>query len=179
MDLVIILIALCAAPYMLARMLKLPSPPTPRTIWLAVAPTIKPTLAIVGYFCKRALAYQWQPEEHEIPAWLRGEVSSVFVTSSGKNSADAQTDADGRYVSRLYEAAERLELDVSRRNTIDILVLAGGDIPKIRSIIKGDNSTIGIEVAEARERLGVTAPTRTIIARQHIDGRLEEKELAL
>ena len=176
MDLVIVLIALIAAPYMLARMLKLPSPPSPRMIWRAVAPTIKPTLAIIGYLCKRALAYQWQPEPHEIPVWLRGDqVSSVSTMSSDENETDGRTDADGRSVPALYEAAERLQLDVSRRNTIDILVLAGGDVPKIRTIIKGANDAIGVEVAEARKRLGIEAPERTLMVRDH-EG---EREIAM
>jgi hypothetical protein len=167
-DVLIIIVALVAAPYMLAGLFRLPSPPSLAFIGRAIAPALLGALGLLWYVVKRGFAYGWQPEPHERPRWLRGnEVSSVSITSSSKNGADAQTDADRRYVSALYEATERLELDVSRRNIIDILVLAGADIPKIRSIIKGDNGAIGIEVAEARQRIGVEVPERTVTVRDN------------
>lgn len=180
MDLIIIVIALCAAPYMLARMLKMPSPPTPRTIWQAVVPTIKPALAIVGYVLKRGLAYQWQPEPHEVPSWLRGEgVSSVSLTSSDGNSTDTRTDTRTDPVSALYDAAEQLQLDRSRKAIVYTLVLAGWDVGMIRAALKGANDAIGAEVAEARRQLGIEAPTRTIVARDYIEGKRQEREIAL
>jgi hypothetical protein len=167
-DTVILLLALVAAPYMLAGMLNLPSPPSPGILWRAIAPALRGALCLLWYVLKRGFAYGWQPEPHERPQWLRDDqVSSVSVASGNENDEKEWTDGDGRYVSALYEAADRLELDVSRRNTIDILVLAGADIPKIRSIIKGENSTIGTEVTEARQRLGVEPPGRTIMVRDH------------
>ncbi len=107
------------------------------------------------------------------------QVSSVSITSSIENDTDEQTDTQTDPVSEGYDAIGRLQLDRSRAAIIDTLVLAGWDVGRIRSTLKGDNGTIGIEVAEARKRLGIDVPERTFTSREYVNGRLEEREIPL
>lgn len=175
-DLIIIFVALCAAPYMLAKMLKLPAPPSPRMIFSVIGPVFLGGLGLLGYLLKRAFAYQWQPEPHEVHHWVRGgEVSSVSITSSGESGTDTRTDGRTDPVSALHEAAEELQLDRSRKSIIYILVLAGWDVGAVRAVLKGANDAIGVEVAEVRKQLGIDAPIRMIAVRDQSG----EREIAI
>lgn len=71
MELILILLALACAPYMLARMLRLPAPPSPAELWAAVSPAIGPAVELLGYLVKRTVAFGWEPTVEEKPALIR------------------------------------------------------------------------------------------------------------
>lgn len=88
--------------------------------------------------------------------------------------ADRQTDT----ASGSDPTLARLQVDRTRTALIDTLVVAGWDTATIRTMIKGDNGTIGAEVKAARERL-LGEPPRVIPSREHIDGHLVVRDLPM
>jgi hypothetical protein len=64
----------------------------------------------------------------------------------------AQTDRQTS-VSVADQWLDRLEVDRTRAALIELLVYSDWSLSEIRSIIKGDNGTIGAEVEAARQRL--------------------------
>src|SRR5687768_4809413 len=101
MDLFLVLLALACAPYMLARMLRMPEPPTPRALWAVVRPAlvsawvvvwpiVRVGLGLLGYGLKRAFAFAWEPTEEEKPALLRGP--RYVIDEEGVITQDGQTD---------------------------------------------------------------------------------------
>ena len=76
LELIILLLALCCAPYMLARALGLPKPPTPAALWHIVAPVVVPVVELLGYGFKRSIAYKWEPTPEDRPRLLHPYMSS-------------------------------------------------------------------------------------------------------
>lgn len=134
---------------------------------------------ILGYV-KGFRTQRPQPAPRRRPVVLSPEMQQLMdelehppIMTSGR--ADAQTDAaDGR-----DPTLARLQLDKTRMALIETLVTAGWDVVTIRGVIKGDNATIGTEVAAARERLQIAGPPRVIPSREHIDGHLVEREIVM
>jgi hypothetical protein len=48
---------------------------------------------------------------------------------------------------------------------IEELLTHGWNVGEIRSVVKGDNGTIGAEIDAARQRLGIEAEARTVPVR--------------
>lgn len=177
MELILILLALACAPYMLARMLRLPAPPSPAELWAAVSPAVGPAIELLGYLVKRAIAFGWEPTEEELPRLLRP--TRYVVSESGEITPDGQTDGQTDPVSAPDSTIARLELDRTRAAVIDVLVQAGWDVGRIRATLKGDNGAIGTEVAAARERFGLDTPSRTIGVSDRQDGQTIRREIRL
>lgn len=175
LDLLLILIALACAPYMVARMLRLPSPPSPRQIWRCVAPVVGPAAGLLLYGAKRLLAYDWQPQPHERPRWLRGEASSVFGSTSVELPADKTDRQTDERVSAASKRPAPPVVDRTRAGIIYTLLREGWTTSEMRPWLRGDNNTISAEIAEARKRLGLAAPERTLTVRDYRG----EREIAL
>ncbi len=80
----------------------------------------------------------------------------------------AQTDSrqtDRQPVSEPQKAAARLQLNKTRTAVIEELLTSGWNVGEIRSVIKGDNGTIGAEIDAARKRLGIEVESRTVPVR--------------
>lgn len=97
-----------------------------------------------------ALHHRWPP-------------SSVSVEPHPYADADERTDerTDGGS-SALEAAIATRQLDVIKRAIIDSLLLSGADVEIVRKVIKGENAALGVEVAEAKQRLGIEEPPRML-----------------
>lgn len=103
------------------------------------------------------------------------EVSSIPVDDYVEEAQTEQTDEADRRSSALYDAADQLRLDRTRKVIIDTLLLAGWDVAEIRGQIKGDNNTLSAEINAARQRLGLTS-NRVLIIRQGGEARQVKME---
>lgn len=108
-----------------------------------------------------------------IGAWvvrsLRGVMSRPERPLIADNT-DRQTDRPS--VSAVDPWLARLEVDRSKAVIIYVLVYSGWTTGEIRSVLKGDNGAIGLEVEAARQRLGIETPdNRTPIAKRPTDAR--------
>ena len=93
-----------------------------------------------------------------------------YVQSDAPQPAQTgrQTQTDG--LSESLEATESDDSDIrlrgitpgSRALLIEALVLAGWSVGQIRTVLKGDNGTIGEEIAEVRARHGMASRTITV-----------------
>lgn len=85
----------------------------------------------------------------------------------------AQTDSrqtDRPRVSAPDQKPPRLQLDKTRTAVIEELLTHGWNVGEIRSVVKGDNGTIGAEIDAARQRLGIEPePPRAIPLRPRND----------
>ena len=72
-----------------------------------------------------------------------------------------QTEPDGR-VSEAYQWIERVKVDRTKTAWLELMVYSGYTVPEIRSILKGDNGTLGTEIEAARKRLGIEPPVQHI-----------------
>lgn len=173
LDLIIILVALCAAPYMLAGMFRLPQPPSPRVVFAVIGPPILGVLGLLVYLVKRIIAYQWQPEPHEVHRWLQADqVSRVSGAADAEDGAQTQTDTQTDLVFALMSAFEGKEVDRTRQLIIDSAATYGWGVGQVRTLIKGDSGAVGAELAAARTRLGIGAPVRMLPVSDH-EGRRE------
>jgi hypothetical protein len=59
----------------------------------------------------------------------------------------------------------RLEVDRTKAAVIELLVYSDWTTAEIRTVVKGENATIGAEVDAARKKLGVDPPERTLRVR--------------
>lgn len=57
---------------------------------------------------------------------------------------------------------QQLPNNRTRRQMIELLVYSGWDVGQIRSVIKGDNGAIGVEVEAAKQRLGIVETPRML-----------------
>lgn len=164
LELLIILVALCCAPYMLAGMFRLTPPPSPPQLWRVVAPAVVPALVVTG----RVIAFSWYyvkpfmfhgykraPEE-------RPRLSTVSSAHYVEQDADEAADEAADEVSALFEAARRLQVDRTRPAIIDTLLLAGWEPGAVRGAVRGDNNVVQAEINAARVRLGLKEPGRVI-----------------
>lgn len=107
-----------------------------------------------------------------VGAWLaRGLVNSYqFIMSCLTyrpiaDQADGRTDGPSVPQDDLY--CPRLESDISKQAAIEVMLYNGWGTADIRSILKGSNETLGLEVEAARQRLGIEAPdSKTPIAQR-------------
>lgn len=146
--------------------------------WAAVAPY----LAVLLYFIKRQIAYEWEPTEDEKPALLRRAPPDTDPDYVEQGPAQALSDADGRRtdrVSALIRAMEAQELDETRAALIELAVLTDWPVGLTRALVKGSNDAVGAEVEAARRRLGITTPSRTITVREHANGQATERQITL
>lgn len=103
-------------------------------------------------------------EDHERVSTEKA--SNVSVNSIEDDATDEQTDEQTDVgPSALSEAINERRLNIVRALIIDTLVQDGADVALVRSLLKGDNATIGTEVAESRERLGIKGNGRLILVR--------------
>lgn len=90
-------------------------------------------------------------------------MSSVYVTPVDNIEADEQTDEQTDLRLSVLEAAVTAkQIDVIRDLLIDTLVCAGADVDTVRQSVKGDGGVIGTKVADARQRLGISLPSRKL-----------------
>lgn len=91
---------------------------------------------------------------------------------------DKQTDEPDRRADAALSGDPKrcpaLQLDRTKAGLIAILVYNEWTVSEIRNLLKGDNTVISQEVADARQRLGLEPPTayRTPIAGRPTDVRL-------
>lgn len=124
----------------------------------------------------------------KITAWreARGVNTSVRVPSPDptQTAPDQQTDGADRRASAGLSGDPRhcpaLRLDRTKAGLITTLVYNEWTVSEIRAALKGDNTVLGQEIAEARERLGM-APAgeyRTPIAGRPTAAVFETGDLA-
>lgn len=107
-----------------------------------------------------------------------------FVRAAGENMSNISNTADSDYVaeparmaqtdsrqtdrqpvSEPHKAPARLQLNKTRTAVIEELLTHGWNVGEIRSVVKGDNGTIGAEIDAARQRLGIEAESRSVPVR--------------
>lgn len=92
----------------------------------------------------------------------------IMSRENAQTGQTAQTDTQTDQVSEADRWLDRVELDRSKTALIELLVYSGWDVGQIRSVIKGDNGTLGTEIDAARKRLGMTPDSpRTIVVRDN------------
>lgn len=96
----------------------------------------------------------------------RSAVRSVELPSQTSRQT-TQTDQQTARPSVVSPKAPRLAVDRTRAAVLEELLTCGWTITDLRreNILRGDNATISQEVAEARKRLGLADPDRTIKVR--------------
>lgn len=154
-GLLTILLAICCAPYMVAKWAGV-ALPSPRRMGSAIAPVV----ALGWYYLKPFIfhGYKQAPDS-------RPRLSIVSAADSVEADEIAPDDADRQQTDlafALIAAFESKELDRTRAVIIDIAVRYGWNVGGIRGLVKGDSGAVGAEVATARERLGLKEPARTI-----------------
>ncbi len=100
------------------------------------------------------------------------DMSSISNTAADDYVAEpvrmAQTDSRQAVclpVSEPHKAPAHLQLNKTRTAVIEELLTHGWNVGEIRSVVKGDNGTIGAEIDAARQRLGIEAEARTVPVR--------------
>lgn len=93
----------------------------------------------------------------------RPAVRSVELPSQ-TNQTKKQTDQQTTRPSAISPKPPRFALDRTRSAVLEELLTCGWTITDLRreNILRGDNVTISQEVAEARKRLGLADPDRTL-----------------
>ncbi len=92
-------------------------------------------------------------------------VNRSQVVASPAQTTDRQTDQTDRQTNPVFagdEWLDRLEVDRSKAALIELLVYSGWQVGEIRNVVKGDSTAIGVEVAAARQRLGIDPLERTL-----------------
>ena len=102
-------------------------------------------------------------------------VSSVSVNQAPPNGADEADRQTDKRVSAASMAPPPQQLDRSRSGMIYTLLRDGWTTSEMRPWLRGDNNTISAEINEAKKRLGLCEPERTIRVRDHAG----EREIAL
>lgn len=92
---------------------------------------------------------------------------------NGQTAQTDQTETQTDQGSVADRWLERMQLDRTRTALIELLVYSDWEVGQIRSVLKGDNGTIGAEIEAARKRLGLTArpPNVTPIAHRPTEAR--------
>jgi hypothetical protein len=99
----------------------------------------------------------------KISAWLDTQSvnhsQAIMSPAPAQTTPDQQTDeADRPADARLSGDPRRcyaLQLDRTKAGLITVLVYNEWSVSEIRGVLKGDNTVLGQEIAEARERLGM------------------------
>lgn len=184
-DLIMLILALVCGPMMVyevwyrRRVAAGDTLPALSEVLRAVAIAVAPWLELIGYGIKRLIAFNWTPTEDDKPRFLRrtpAPVARITIHDSDDDDEEPSeappADANG--------ALAALCTDRTRGAVIRVLVLAGWEVGQIRAVLKGDNGTIGAEVATARAALGTAAPpARELIIRERPEGKLVERRVAM
>jgi hypothetical protein len=80
----------------------------------------------------------------------------VMSRENEQTSRQTETDRQTDLVSVGDEWMDRIEVDRTKTAIIELLVYSGWDVGQIRSVVKGDNGAIGLEVEAAKQRLGMS-----------------------
>lgn len=98
----------------------------------------------------------------------------IMSRAEAQTAQTGQTDTQTDELSVEDRWLDRLEVDRTKTALIELLVYSGWDVSQIRSVVKGDNGTLGTEVEAARQRLGMpaNAPYKTPVAERPADPRL-------
>lgn len=88
--------------------------------------------------------------------------SDDYVEPAPQTTQTDHRQTDRQPVSTPSESPSRLQLDRTRTAVIEELLTHGWNVGEIRSVVKGDNGTIGAEIDAARQRLGIDVEPRTI-----------------
>ena len=106
----------------------------------------------------------------------RERVNHSQPIMSPDQEPESADDADGRTDGPSVPAVDpwlaRLEVDRTRTALIELLVYSEWTTAEIRAVLKGANDAIGIEVEQARQRLGIKAPDRQLKVRDQAGERL-------
>ena len=137
----------------------------------------RPAVVVVGYLCKRALAFQWTPTEDEKPPLFRATLTTAYVDDEAPTAPDEANRPQTDRVFALADAIDAKALDRTRAALIEALVSAGWPVGGIRGLIKGDTGAIGAEVEAAKLRLGISAPPRTLRISEYIAGKATTREV--
>jgi|GEM_PF-6921861 len=138
---------------------------------------VRPAVVVVGYLCKRALAFQWQPTEDEKPPLFRATLTTAYVDDEAPTAPDEANRPQTDRVFALADAIDAKALDRTRAALIEALVSAGWPVGGIRGLLKGDSGAIGAEVEAAKLRLGIGAPPRTLRISEYISGKATTREV--
>jgi len=138
---------------------------------------VRPAVVVVGYLCKRALAFQWTPTEDEKPPLFRATLTAAYVDDEAPTAPDEANRPQTDRVFALADAIDSKALDRTRAALIEALVSAGWAVGGIRGLIKGDTGAIGAEVEAAKQRLGINAPPRTLRISEYIAGKATTREV--
>lgn len=82
----------------------------------------------------------------------------VMSHETPQTAQTSQTDEPDRRVSVDNPLVERIRVDKTKTALIELLVYSGWDTSQVRSVLKGDNGALGVEVEMAQKRLGITPP---------------------
>ncbi len=104
-----------------------------------------------------------------LPAWNDGTVNHsqiVMSRSEVEESRQTRPDQTQTTVSADEKWVERMRLDRTRAAAIELMVYSGWTVGQVRTVVKGDNGTIGSEVEAAKVRLGIAPdPPRDLTVR--------------
>lgn len=141
-------------------------------------------LAIGPYLVERGPAWLGMLRDRYVQPRAVSSVSRADAdTQAARIRADYQTDrqtdrqtaADPRQTAD-NEAVAALQIDRTRKAVIAVLVDSGWKVSEIRAVLKGDNTAISAEIAEATNSLAAGQPlARTPIAQRPVDGRKFER----
>lgn len=130
---------------------------------LAVVSALGPSIwrarhALIGRYFERRTVY-------DLVRTLQQELDEAranYVAQEPQTATDGDGRTDGRRVSEADQWLERLKVDRTRAATIELMVYSGWKVEQIRSVVKGENSAISVDVEAARQRLGIAEAPRVI-----------------
>jgi hypothetical protein len=159
-----ILIALAYTPWMMAKRRGIPMPPPPHVlVWYV----LRVALFVFDFVISSGAT------SRRFPPFSASDVSSISVElETAPEPEDRTNERTNVGPSVLARAIQSKRIDVIRRETIDSLVMEGAGTDVIRQLLKGTNTTIGEEVAEAKERLGIEEGERKILVSDSAGKRL-------
>lgn len=141
----------------------IPEGTSPEAIIIVVVGT-----TLVGCGLMAALFWYRFPNMHKgIVNLFHALIPRSQPQANGRTGTDERTDE----VSKGDQLIEQARLDKTRAAWIELMVYAGHNVADIRTLLKGENGTIGTEVEAARKRLGLppVTPYRTPIAGRPTD----------
>ena len=130
-------------------------------LWFYV---VRPILEDYGVMCASPMPH-YDPETKQLVNRYQDDGDDYVepapqTAQTDRRQTDRQTDRQP--VSTPSESPSRLQLDRTRTAVIEELLTHGWNVGEIRSVVKGDNGTIGAEIDAARQRLGIDVEPRTI-----------------
>lgn len=130
-------------------------------LWFWIVRPILEDWGVIGPYVPPRYDAETKRIVNTLPAAEPAAAHDMSTPAARTNADGADEETDGR-VSAPNPWMERLQVDRTRAAVIELMVYSGWRVEQIRTVIKGENASIGAEIDAARQRLGIPEAPRII-----------------